>query len=58
MIWANAFVGWVIVNVIYRTGGLRLYQRLRPIFFGLFLGAITASLVSSAVRLLVGTPGR
>ena len=58
LIWANALVGWVIVNVIYRTGGLRLYQRLRPAFFGLFLGTITASLFSSAVRLLVGTPGR
>jgi hypothetical protein len=58
LIWTNALVGWLFVNVVYRTGGLRLYQRLRPSFFGLFLGAITASLFGSAVRLLVGTPGR
>jgi hypothetical protein len=58
VIWANALVGWVAVNVIYRTGGLRLYQQLRPSFFGLFLGAMTSALLSSAVRLMVGTVGR
>ncbi|MFB3883335.1 MAG: DUF6785 family protein [Armatimonadota bacterium] len=34
-IWANALVAWSIVTITYRFGGLRLYQRLRPAFFGL-----------------------
>jgi hypothetical protein len=58
LIWSNAFVGWIIVNVIYRFGGLRLYQGLRPAFIGLFLGGSTATLLSSAVLLLSGVPGR
>jgi len=57
LIWANAFVGWAVVNVIYRLGGLRLYQRLRPAFFGLFVGGMVATLISSAVRLMTGVPG-
>ena len=58
LIWSNAFVGWIIVNAIYRFGGLRLYQKLRPAFIGLFLGGSTATLLSSAVLLLSGVPGR
>jgi hypothetical protein len=58
LIWANAFVGWIIVNAIYRFGGLRLYQKLRPAFIGLFLGGSTATLLGSAVLLLSGVPGR
>jgi hypothetical protein len=57
VIWANAFVGWAIVNVIYRLGGLHLYQRLRPAFFGLFFGSMVGALVSSAVRLMTSVPG-
>jgi MFS family permease len=40
-------VGWAIVTTIYRFGGLRLYQQLRPVFIGLFLGASTATLATS-----------
>jgi hypothetical protein len=57
MIWANALVGWAMVNVIYRLGGLRLYQSLRPAFFGLFFGSMVGTLVSSAVRMMTGVPG-
>ncbi len=57
LIWANALVGWAIVNVIYRFGGLRLYTKLRPAFFGLFLGGTIAMLVSSGVLLITGGPG-
>jgi len=57
VIWANAFVGWAVVHVVYRLGGLRLYQRLRPAFFGLFFGSMVGTLISSAVRLITGVPG-
>ena len=58
LIWANALVGWAIVTTIYCFGGLRLYQQLRPVFIGLFLGASTATLANSAVLLLSGAPAR
>lgn len=54
LIWANALVGWVIVNAIYRFGGLRLYQRVRPAFFGLFLGQSVAGMISSLLLVLSG----
>jgi len=57
LIWANALVGWAIVNVIYRLGGLRLYAKVRPAFFGLFLGGTTAMLIGSAVLLISGAGG-
>jgi len=57
LIWANALVGWAVVNVIYRFGGLKLYQHLRPAFFGLFVGQMVATLISSAIRLMTGVPG-
>jgi len=58
LIWANALVGWAIVNVIYRFGGLRLYRRSRPAFFGLFLGGTISMLLSNVVRLISGVPGQ
>jgi len=57
-IWANALVGWSVVTVIFRFGGLRLYRRLRPAFFGLFLGGTVGMLVSNGVRLIAGIPGQ
>lgn len=57
LIWANALVGWVIVNAIYRLGGLRLYAKVRPAFFGLFLGGTMAMLIGSAVLLISGARG-
>jgi len=57
-IWANAFVAWMIVTLIFRLGGLRLYRRLRPAFFGLFLGGITSMLLSNGIRLITGDPGQ
>lgn len=57
LIWANALIGWAIVTTVYRFGGLRLYRRLRPSFFGLFLGSMISMLLSNAIRLVAGLPG-
>jgi hypothetical protein len=58
LLWSNALVGWIVVNVTFRAGGLRLYRRLRPAFIGLFLGGAVATLLTSAVLLLSGVPGQ
>ncbi len=54
LIWANALVGWAIVNIAYRLGGLKLYHHLRPSFFGLFLGGSASGLISSMILLMSG----
>jgi len=38
VLWANAFIGWLVVFLIKRFGGLLLYRRLRPAFLGLIIG--------------------
>jgi hypothetical protein len=58
VIWANALVGWLLVTLIYRFGGLRLYRGIRPAFLGLFLGSMTSLLLSNGVRLIAGLPGQ
>ncbi len=37
-IWTNAFIAWLLVTLIRRFGGLRLYRQLRPAFLGMILG--------------------
>jgi hypothetical protein len=39
-LWGAALVGWVVVTIVKRTGGLRLYRRLRPLFLGLVIGQV------------------
>lgn len=36
--WFSFFLAWLLKFVILRYGGLKLYQKLRPLFFGLILG--------------------
>jgi hypothetical protein len=37
-LWSSALLGWVVVTVIKRYGGLPLYRSFRPAFLGLILG--------------------
>ncbi len=37
-LWSCALIGWLVVTVIKRYGGLPLYRSLRPAFLGLVLG--------------------
>jgi len=36
--WSSAFIGWSVVALLKRYGGLPLYRRFRPAFLGLILG--------------------
>jgi len=38
ILWGSALVGWLIVALTKRFGGLPLYRRLRPAFIGLVIG--------------------
>jgi hypothetical protein len=48
--WASAFIAWLLVFVIRRFGGLRLYRTVRPAF----LGMVTGHLVMMGLRSLIG----
>jgi hypothetical protein len=57
-IWSSVFLGWVIVTVVRRLGGLALYRRLRPFFLGLILGnAVMYGLVVLTETLFVRVRG-
>jgi hypothetical protein len=38
VLWSAALIGWLVVFLIKRLGGLLLYRRLRPAFLGLIIG--------------------
>lgn len=42
-LWSCALIGWLVVTLIKRHGGLRLYRTLRPAFLGLIIGAYLSS---------------
>jgi len=37
-IWFSIFLGWMAKFLILRTGGLKLYRKMRPFFLGIVLG--------------------
>jgi hypothetical protein len=42
-IWFTIFIAWLIKAVVVRYGGLKLFQKLRPLFLGLILGQFTCN---------------
>ena len=42
-IWFTVFLAWLIKFVIVRYGGLKLFQKFRPLFLGLILGQFTCN---------------
>ncbi|MCC7493937.1 MAG: hypothetical protein IT204_16390 [Fimbriimonadaceae bacterium] len=48
------FVGWALKAVIVKTGGLRLYARLRPFFLGVVLGDVIIAVIMTVVGFVWG----
>jgi hypothetical protein len=55
-------LGWLIKSAIVKYGGSRLYQTLKPLFFGLIageiFGAVVPSIVGIAYYVITGMPPR
>jgi hypothetical protein len=53
-------LGWLIKSVVVNYGGSRLYQRLKPLFFGLIageiFGAVVPTIVGATYYALTGMP--
>jgi len=52
--WASAFVAWLLVFLIRRFGGLRLYRTVRPAFLGMVVGHLVMMGLRSLVDPLFG----
>ncbi|MAE19985.1 hypothetical protein CMK12_13840 [Candidatus Poribacteria bacterium] len=37
-LWFSIFISWLIKRIVLQTGGVQLYHRVRPLFYGLLLG--------------------
>ena len=53
----NAFLAWAIKCPVLRFGGVALYRRVRPFFFGLILGHFVTHVVWWIIDLCTGVTG-
>ncbi|MFB3881083.1 MAG: DUF6785 family protein [Armatimonadota bacterium] len=49
-LWADAFLGWLVVVNVRRWGGLQLYRRLRPAFLGCVIGTYLSDAAFGLLR--------
>jgi hypothetical protein len=53
-IWTNAFIAWLLVSMLRRFGGLKLYARFRPMFLGMVLGHVIIMGLRSLIDPMLG----
>jgi hypothetical protein len=53
-LWTNALIAWILISVLVRFGGLRLYRRARPVFLGMALGHCVVMAVRSIIDVPLG----
>jgi hypothetical protein len=53
-IWTNAFVAWLLVVLLRRFGGLRLYRTWRPAFVGMMVGHLVIMALRSIIDPALG----
>ena len=56
-IWFTIFLAWLIKTIVVKYGGLKLFQKLRPLFLGLILGQFTCNGVWVLIDAIVGGRG-
>jgi len=56
-IWFTIFLAWLIKTVVVRYGGLKMFQKLRPLFLGLILGQFTCNGVWVLIDAIAGGRG-
>ena len=47
--WFSVFVGWLLKLLILRSGGLRTYRRMLPLFLGFILGEFSMGVIYGIV---------
>jgi hypothetical protein len=56
LVWMPLFIAWLVKVVLLRYGGLRLYRRSLPFFFGLILGQFVVGSIANIVGILYDVP--
>jgi hypothetical protein len=56
LVWMPLFVAWLIKSILLRYGGLRLFRRSLPFFFGLILGQFVVGSILNIVSIALGIP--
>jgi hypothetical protein len=51
-VWFPLFIAWMIKIIVLRFGGLKLYKKALPFFFGVILGEITVGMVWSLISII------
>ena len=54
--WFPAFIAWITKTVITRYGGVRTYQKLRPLFLGFIFGEFFTAMVWTLISFIFKTP--
>ncbi len=54
--WFPMLIAWIIKSAIARYGGMNLYLRLRPFFFGLILGEFSQAVIWATISGIFRTP--
>jgi len=53
-IWFSALLAFVIKAIILRFGGLKAYNRMKPVFLGMIFGGFVFPLIMLLINLLIG----
>ena len=56
--WWSILLGWLLKVLLVRFGGARLYRQARPVFLGLILGEVFATLFWSVLPVIFALQGR
>ncbi len=54
--WFPMLIAWVVKGAVLRYGGMRAYQRLRPLMFGLILGEFSQAVLWATISGIWRTP--
>lgn len=56
LVWMPLLIAWVIKSVVFRYGGLKGFQRLLPLCFGLMLGQFTVGSIVNIIGIIHEIP--
>lgn len=51
-VWLPLFIAWIIKATILRFGGLKMYKKALPFFFGIILGEVVVGMLWSVVSMI------
>ena len=56
LVWMPLLIAWVIKSIVFRYGGLRGFQRLLPLCYGLMLGQFTVGSIVNIIGIIHEIP--